>query len=200
MERPHVIQESDIYVQLPTAERSFMFGIPIKTERLQPSPSSSDAPSLNPQTHSMGSEAYLVRIVSLWGRVTKYVNQGGRLCDVSPPWTPKSGFAKLSNELQSWIDGLPYWLRYSSSNLADQVAISQAPSFVFMHVAYHTIVCTLHRFSVPSANVAMDAQAEEPNPPSWNPPPDFLQASVITCFEHAKAISTVMPGVRNVHR
>jgi hypothetical protein len=195
MERPHVIQESDCYVQLPTAERSFMFGIPIKTERLLPPPSSSTPNSLHPQTHSMGSEAYLVRIVALWGRVTKYVNQGGRLCDVSPPWTSESGFAKLSAELQEWIHGLPYWLKYSSSNLADQVAISQAPSFVFMHVAYHTIVCTLHRFSVPSANMAMEVQTEDPPPPSWNPPTEFLQESVKTCFEHAKAISTIMGEV-----
>jgi hypothetical protein len=195
MERPHVIQESDCYVQLPTAERSFMFGIPIKTERLLPPPSTSDMPSLHPHTHSMGSEAYLVRIVALWGRVTKYVNQGGRLCDVSPPWTPSSGFAKLSSELQEWVDGLPYWLNYSSSNLADQVAISQAPSFVFMHVAYHTIVCTLHRFSVPSANMAMEPATDDPPPASWNPPPEFLQASVKTCFEHAKAISTIMAEV-----
>ena len=105
------------------------------------------------------------------------------------------GFAKLSSELQEWIDGLPYWLKYSSSNLADQVAISQAPSFVFMHVAYHTIVCTLHRFSVPSANVAARPQSEEPPLPSWDPPPDFLQKRVKTCFEHAKAISTIMAEV-----
>ena len=31
--------------------------------------------------------------------------------------------------------------------------------------------------------------------PSWNPPPDFLQKSVKTCFEHAKAISTIMAEV-----
>src|SRR5579859_3917596 len=195
MERPHVIQESDCYIQLPTAERSFMFGIPIRTERLSPPPTTSDAPSLHPHTHSMGSEAYLVRIVALWGRVTQYVNQGGRLTDVSPPWTPESGFAKLSTELQSWVSGLPYWLKYSSSNLADQVAISQAPSFVFIHVAYHTIVCTLHRFSVPSANLAMEPQSGEPTPPTWNPPPEFLQSSVKTCFEHAKAISVIMAEV-----
>src|SRR5271155_679533 len=183
MERQQVIQETDCHVQLPTAERSFMFGIPIKTERLLPPPLPSDTPSMHPHTHSMGSEAYLVRIVALWGRVTKYVNQGGRLYDVSPPWTPKSGFAKLSGELQEWVDGLPYWLKYTSSNLADQVAISQAPSFVFMHVAYHTIVCTLHRFSVPSATMAAEAQPDDDNPlPSWNPPSDFLQTSVKTCF------------------
>ena len=196
MERPHVIQESDCLVQLPTAERSFVFGIPIRTERLNPpSSSSSDTTTAHPHTHSMGSEAYLVRIVALWGRVTKYVNQGGRLYDVSPPWTSGSGFSKLSSELQEWIDGLPYWLTYSSSNLADQVAISQAPSFVFMHVAYHTIVCTLHRFSVPSANMPSEPQTEEPGLPSWNPPPEFLQASVKTCFEHAKVISTIMAEV-----
>ena len=195
MERPHVIQESDCHVQLPTAERSFMFGIPIKTEHLIPTPLSSDMPTLSPLTHSMGSEAYLVRIVALWGRVTKYVNQGERLYDVNPPWTPESGFAKLNSELQEWIDRLPYWLRYSSSNLADQVAISQAPGFVFMHVAYHTIGCTLHRFSAPSANRAAESQREELSLPSWEPPPDFLQNSVKTCFEHAKAISTIMAEV-----
>ena len=187
MERPHAIQESDCYVRLPTTERSFMLGIPIKTELLVAPRSSSDMPSLHPLTHSMGSEAYLVRIVALWGRVTKYVNQGGRLSDVSPPWTPESGFAKLNSEIQEWIDGLPYWLRYSSSNLADQVAISQAPSFVFMHIAYHTIICTLHRFSVPSASRAAE--------PSWDPPPDFVQKNVKTCFQHAKAMSTIMAEV-----
>jgi hypothetical protein len=195
MERPHVIQESDCYVQLPTAERSFMFGIPMKTERLIPPLLSTDPHSLHQHTHSMGSEAYLVRIVALWGRMTKYINQGGRLYDVNPPWTTDSSFAKLSSELQEWIDGLPYWLKYSSPNLADQVAISQAPSFIFMHVAYHTIVCTLHRFSVPSANMASAPQSEEQPLPSWDPPPDFLETSIKTCFEHAKAISMIMGEV-----
>ena len=195
MERPHGIQESDCYVQLPAAERSFMFAIPIKTERLIPPPLSSDSPSLHPRTHSMGSEAYLVRIVALWGSVTKYVNQRERLCGVTPPWTPESEFAKLSSQLQEWIDGLPCWLKYSSSNLADQVAISQAPSFVFIHVAYHTIVCTLHRFSVPSTNMVAEQQSKEAPLLSWDPPADFLQQSVKTCFEHAKAISTIMAEV-----
>jgi len=192
-----MIQETDCLVQLPTAERSFVFGIPIRTERLVPPPPSKldSSSSLHPRTHSMGSEAYLVRIVALWGRVTKYVNQGGRLYDVSPPWKPDSGFAKLSKDLQEWLNGLPYWLKYSSSNLADQVAISQAPSFVFMHVAYHTIVCTLHRFSVPSANTSSEPQLEEPTLPSWNPPQEFLEESVKTCFTHARAISTIMAEV-----
>ena len=194
MGRPHVIQESDCYVQLPTGERSFTFGIPIKTERLIPPPSSETA-SLHPHTHSMGSEAYLVRIVALWGRVTKYVNQGERHSDLSPPWKAGSGFAKLNAELQAWVDGLPYWLKYSTSNLADQVAISQAPSFVFMHVAYHTIVCTLHRFSVPSANMASERRTDGPSSPSWDPPLDFLENSVKMCFEHAKAISIIMAEV-----
>ena len=194
MERPHVIQEMDCHVQLPTAERSFLFGIPIKTERLIPPPLSLDTDSLHPHTHSMGSEAYLVRIVALWGRVTKYINQGGRLYDVTP-WTAGSEFAKLGSELQKWADGLPYWLKYSSSNLADQVAISQAPSFVFMHVAYHTVVCTLYRFSVPTANMATERHVDESDMLPLNPPPDFLQTSVETCFEHAKSISTIMAEV-----
>lgn len=193
MERPHVIQEGDCYVQLPTAERSFMFEMPIKTEHLIPPPLSSNNP--HPNTHSMGSEAYLVRIVALWGRVTKYINQGERLYDVNPPWAPESGFTKLNAELQEWVDRLPHWLKYSSSNLADQVAISQAPSFVFMHVAYHTIICTLHRFSVPGTNMALESEVEEIHLPSWSPPPDFLQNSVKTCFKHAKAISTIMAEV-----
>jgi hypothetical protein len=195
MERPYVIQESDCYVQLPAAERSFMFAIPIKTERLIPLPLFSDRPSLHPHTHGMGSEAYLVRIVALWGRVTKYVNQGIRLCGVIPPWTPESEFSELSSQLQGWIDGLPYWLKYSSSNLADQVAISQAPGFVLIHVAYHMTVCTLHRFSVPSANMVAEQQGGEAPLLSWDPPADFLQKSVKTCFEHAKAISTIMAEV-----
>jgi hypothetical protein len=143
----------------------------------------------------MGSEAYLIRIVALWGRVTKYINQGGRLNDVNPPWTPDSGFAKLSSELQVWNEELPYWLKYSSSNLADQVAISQAPSFVFMHIAYHTIVCTLHRFSVPSSKAALKPQNKESSLLSLDPPLDFLQRSVKICFEHAKAISKIMAEV-----
>ena len=195
MERSHGIQESDCYIQLPTGERSFLFSIPIKTEPLIPLPRSAETTSLHPHTHSMGSEAYLVRIVALWGRVIKYVNQGGRLSDASPPWTGESRFAKLDTELQGWLDGLPYWLKYSTSNLADQVAISQAPSFVFIHVAYHTIACTLHRFSVPSVDMAAERQADGPGLPSWDPPPDFLENRVKTCFEHAKAISTIMADV-----
>ena len=64
-----------------------------------------------------------------------------------------------------------------------------------MHVAYHTIACTLHRFSVPSPNMSAEPQGEGSPLPSWDPPADFLQKSIKTCFEHAKAISTIMAEV-----
>ena len=143
----------------------------------------------------MGSEAYLVRIVALWGRVIKYVNQEERLYNIIPPWTSESEFARLSSQLQEWIDELPYRLKYSSSNLDDQIEDSQASSFVLMHIVYHTIVCILHRFSVPSVNMIAKPRADKAFLSSLDPPSDFLERSVNTCFKHAKAISIIMTEI-----
>ena len=202
MERPHVLQEDDCLIQLPTDERSFMFEQPVITEQLIPSV------ALETQHNSalnMGSTACLVRIVALWGRVTKYVNQGGRLKDNVPPWAEKSGFKKLCKELEKWHDELQPWLKYSVENLAAHVAINHAASFVFMHVAYHTVFCTLHRFSVPSdmQQQLMERRNKNNMEPTLDssdnllapPPIDFMQYSVKTCFKHAKAISSIMADV-----
>ncbi|ODQ50431.1 hypothetical protein SAICODRAFT_31966 [Saitoella complicata NRRL Y-17804] len=161
---------------------------------------------------NLGATAYMIRIVAFWGRVTTYVNSSttpSLWSNVAnkkriAPWLPQSEFSTLVADLKGWHDDLPAWLKYTPENLAAHVSINAAPPYVFMHIAYHTVLCTLHRFSVPSnsspgakggPSAALGtgpavAAGEEA------PPADFVASSVAACFYHARQISLIMTDLR----
>lgn len=73
-ERPHLIAESEIEIQLPVHDRNLELGIPAVTEQLDGTVKDSGE-EVGDVTGDMGVAAYMVRIVALYGRVVKYLNQ-----------------------------------------------------------------------------------------------------------------------------
>lgn len=78
-ERPCLISESEIEIQLPSHDRNLELDIPTITERLDGSVNVRNLKDLalgeNNIVDNMGVGAYIVRVVSLYGRVAKYFNQ-----------------------------------------------------------------------------------------------------------------------------
>ena len=77
--RPWTINELDMEIQLPVNDRNIQLDSPAITERLDGSiKDDSDLPEEEKHTRaakSMGTAAYTVRIIDIFGRVVKYVNQ-----------------------------------------------------------------------------------------------------------------------------
>jgi hypothetical protein len=78
-ERPCLISESEIEIQLPSHDRNLELDIPTVTERLDGTVNVRDVKGLvlgeSNIVDNMGVGAYIVRVVSLYGRVAKYFNQ-----------------------------------------------------------------------------------------------------------------------------
>jgi len=73
-ERPHLIAESEVEIQLPVHDRNLELGIPAVTEQLDGTVKDSGE-EIGDVTGDMGVAAYMVRVVALYGRVVKYLNQ-----------------------------------------------------------------------------------------------------------------------------
>lgn len=72
--RPHLNVESELEIQLPVRERNLELDMPAITERLDGTAEGFEGENGDP-SDNMGVSAYMVRIVALYGRVVKYVNQ-----------------------------------------------------------------------------------------------------------------------------
>lgn len=153
-ERPMFADEETIKVQLPIKEAHFEMEIPGATESLHgavPNSILNEAGQLSNPKDNMGVAAYMIRIITLWGRVIKYLNMGGKEKDEKPLWDQGSGFADLKRQANDFKRTLPAELRNSQENLHNHDAAKLANQFLFMHIASNQVMLFLHRFAIPSA-------------------------------------------------
>jgi Fungal specific transcription factor domain len=189
-ERPMFISEGDIEVQLPIKEQHFLMEVPGPTESLDGrhlmsarEPQQDDgAPVMDPKSN-MGSGAYMVRILSIWRRVTRYLNLGGKERDPHPIWSPDSQFQVLRDQLAMFKKSLPGTLLYTRENLNAHAADRIANQFFFVHIAYHQTVLFLHRYAIPTMPGARTLKAM---------PMQFVKDSALITLSAAKAISTII--------
>ncbi|KAK6544470.1 hypothetical protein TWF694_001164 [Orbilia ellipsospora] len=183
--RPQFLDEADIHIQLPIKERMFITERPGLTEDVNGAVSQIDTgirSELRNAQANMGIAAFNVRVVTLWGRVMKYMNHGGKEKDVAHIWQPESNFAKLNEQALKLRDTLPEHLTYNERNLNAHAAEKLEGQFVFLHIAIHQIFLILHRFSVPLRPGAK---------PATGYPMDFLRSAVQTSFKAANTIATI---------
>lgn len=78
-ERPSILNEDEVQIQLPVNDRNLELDIPAITEQLGGGirgASSEDESKLAAKAvENMGLGAYMIRIVALYGRAVKYINQ-----------------------------------------------------------------------------------------------------------------------------
>ncbi|KAF3930591.1 hypothetical protein ABW19_dt0204573 [Dactylella cylindrospora] len=184
--RPQFLEETDIQIQLPIKERMFVTERPGLTEDVNGTVRPTDAglrEDLKNVQANMGVAAYNVRVVTLLGRVMKYLNHGGKEKDGSKMWLPDSRFANLNEQATKLKDTLPEHLIYNERNLNSHAAEKIEGQFVFLHIAIHQTFLMLHRFSIPLRPGAKPAQGY---------PMDFLRSSVQTSFKAANTIATIL--------
>lgn len=74
-ERPCIISESELEIQLPTHDKNLELDIPAITEQLDGTVRSPENLVPGSVVENMGVGAYMVRVIALYGRVAKYFNQ-----------------------------------------------------------------------------------------------------------------------------
>ena len=185
-ERPTMVNEENIKVQLPIKESNFQMEIPGPTESLDGTvlnPVPPDTGQVLDPKENMGVASYSIRVIALWGRVIRYFNLGGKQADPHPLWHPDSQYADLKKQAEEFKSSLPEPLLYTPSNLQTHATEKLANQFLFMHVSYNQVVLFLHKFAVPTTpggRIPKDM------------PKDFVNEATQTALEAAAQISVLI--------
>lgn len=185
IDRPHFIKEEALQIPLPVKEKNFMMDMPAPTENLHgkvPDAAAAEERGdvLNPR-ENMGVAAYIIKAISIFGRVVTYLNQGGKDTDASAMWEPDSVYTQLVKQAEDMITSLPEDLVFNEDNLHLHDTESMANQFVFLHVAMQHNVLFLNRFATSSAN----------NTPEI-PPTSFITKAGRKAFGAANRISELL--------
>ncbi|KAI5847810.1 fungal-specific transcription factor domain-containing protein [Morchella snyderi] len=152
-ERPCLISESEIEIQLPSHDRNLELDIPTITERLDGTVNVRDVKGLalgeSNIVDNMGIGAYIVRVIALYGRVAKYFNQGGIERDARHIWDSNSDFLGLAAEADRFANTLPERLHYTTENVKSHITERIFCQFIFVHLSYHQIRLFLHKSAIP---------------------------------------------------
>ncbi|KAK5132399.1 hypothetical protein LTR08_009129 [Meristemomyces frigidus] len=186
-DRPMFVAEQYIKAQLPIKEKYYQMEITGPTEDLDgnvPNPVAPDTGQVSDAKENMGVAAYLIRLVAVWGKLTHYLNLGGKDRDQRPMWAEDSTFQKIIRDAEEWKESLPPSLRYTPENLQDYASEKLANHFLLLHIIYNQIILFSNRFALPSPGV-------RPAIPE-DMPPEFIQSASRAAFEAANQISALV--------
>ncbi|KAF7554834.1 hypothetical protein G7046_g6702 [Stylonectria norvegica] len=165
-DRPMFIKEETLKIPLPIKEKYFQLDIPGPTETLDgqvlhPAVSNDGQPV--EARDNMGVAAYMIRTISLWGRIIDYLNQGGKEADSEPMSSEDSKYAKLLDEADNFESTLPNSLKYSPDNLETHQTEGTASQFLFLHISIHQNALFLNRAAVLASNTLAARQRGGPD-------------------------------------
>ena len=152
-ERPIFVGEQYIRAQLPIKEKFYHMELTGPTEDLDgqiPNPIAQGTGEMADAKDNMGVAAYLIRLVSIWGKLVNYLNLGGKERDQHPMWAEESEYQVIKRQAKRWGQSLPASLHYTPENLHIHASEKIANQFIFMHIVYNQILLFMHRFAVPA--------------------------------------------------
>lgn len=180
-DRPSFIKEECVRIPLPVKEKNFQLDMPASTENLQGEVPGALAPEEGQKIDvkgNIGVAAYIVKAISIWGRVMSHLNQGGKDIDVKPIWDAESDYMMLLKEAEGLANSLPEELVYDLDNRRLHEAESMVNQFVFLHIAIQQNILFLHRFAV--------------NAVKEQPPMAFVTTAGKKSFDAANRISELL--------
>ena len=193
-DRPLFVGEQYIRAQLPIKEHFFNMEINGPTEDLDgnvPNPVDPDTGQTSDATENMGVAAYLIRLVSIWGKLVSYINLGGKARDPHPMWDDRSTFVCIKREVAAWKQALPDSLQYTPENLQNHASEKISNQFIFLHIVYNQIILFSNRFALPSPSTR----------PTWpkEMPLDFRTECGNQALEAANQISALVHEAMDHH-
>ncbi|WBW71702.1 DNA-binding transcription factor, zf-fungal binuclear cluster type [Schizosaccharomyces osmophilus] len=189
----------DIHVPLPMRESLFMYNTRAVTETIYGRPGTADMPSaskpadansfqvLNQHAqNNMGVLAYMIRMVSIWGRVVRCLKAYGSKKQINPRpfWHMSGALQPLDQELYEWEKSLPQRLRYTRQSLLSYHMKGQGGPFACMHLIYLQVHLYIHRYA---ASVSPLFHRRVPSPPQ-----SFEKQSVLLATFCANAIARIL--------
>lgn len=186
-DRPIFVGEQYIRAQLPIKEQYYYMEINGPTEDLEgnvPHPVEPGTGQMSNARDNMGVAAYLVRLVSIWGRLIAYLNLGGRERDQHPMWHDGSKFQGIRRATEEWKKGLPESLQYSAENLQNHASEKIANQFLFLHIVYNQILLFMNRFALPASGSLPALPKDMPE--------DFISEATRTALDAANQISLLI--------
>ncbi|EPX75145.1 transcription factor [Schizosaccharomyces octosporus yFS286] len=189
----------DIHVPLPMRESLFMYNTPAVTETIYGKPGTSDmtgavkladtnsSQGLNQHAqNNMGVLAYMIRMVSIWGRVVRCLKAYGSNKQTYPRpfWHMSGALQPLDQELYEWEKSLPQRLRYTRQSLLSYHMKGQGGPFACMHLMYLQVHLYIHRYA---ASVSPLFHRRIPSPPQ-----SFEKQSVLLATFCANAIARIL--------
>lgn len=185
-DRVSTIRSEDLQIQLPCSEVSFDLSEEVYTGFLKPVSAV--------ETTRRVSDSVLgrfVRLVDLWGEISKWSFSGGRFTEDHPPWSPESTFFQLREKLETFYRDLPDHFRWSDSNYYKHENHQASSVYVSMHMLGAVCRIMLHREYIPFIAILCEKPVgplDEPTFPPGQEPEGFWEASAEEIFHAAKEI------------
>lgn len=140
-ERVSTIRSEDLQIQLPCNEWAFDLSKEVKTGFL-------NGPQNDKLSNATVDDSVLsrfVRLVDLWGEISKFSFAGGRLVEEHPPWDPRTKFYQLRKKLEAFYSDLPSTFTLSTSNYHRHENHQASSVYMSLHMLGSVCQIMLHR-------------------------------------------------------
>lgn len=137
-DRLSVISPTDLVIRLPSSEDKFDLAMEAHTGFIE-----DRGDKLRGTDDSVLSQ--FIRLVRLWGEISRYSVAGGRLVEQFPPWDHRTAFRRLREELMAFEDDLPDTFRFSRSNYFMHENHQASSVYVLLHMLRNVCLIMLHR-------------------------------------------------------
>jgi len=151
-DRPMQMTEDFVNIPLPIKESYFQMELSAPTETLSGKvlhPVKPDTGQMEDAKKNLGTSAYYIRLVSIWGNLVRYWNLGGREKERYPMWSTSSEFHTLRESILSFHRNLPDSMQWNAENLQNHASEKTANQFVFVHLVYNQLMLFMNRFALP---------------------------------------------------
>ncbi|KAK9422489.1 putative Fungal-specific transcription factor domain-containing protein [Seiridium unicorne] len=126
-ERLAIVDSEKLIIQLPCSEDKFDLEMDASTGFLKSMPS-------DPRVTDDSVLSRFVQLVSLWGDISRYSVDGGRVTDQDPPWDSSTAFYKLRERLFRFEENLPGTFTFSRSNYFKHENHQASSVYVLLHM------------------------------------------------------------------
>lgn len=145
-----IIHPEDVFLRLPCSIRAWEVEAPVSNPYFDPvTPALSHA-----ELPDIGSMAYLINIVSIWGDVMATIYRTINRPETHTPAQSSAFHAHSMARLQSWRDSLPEVLQYSVERMDGSSHYKILGTWVTMHAVYHTTQMKLNRYMGPARELS----------------------------------------------
>lgn len=187
--RASTIRSEDLRIQLPCSEMSFDLSEDVYTGFLNPTTQEMARGPISDSADSVLSR--FIRLVDIWGEISKWSFAGGRFTEQHAPWTHETTFHKLRVKLETFYSELPERFCWSRSNYYKHENHHASSVYVSLHILGAVCKIMLHREYIPFIAIRCKKPVgplDEPTFAEGDEPPGFWNESAEEIFKAARDI------------